>query len=216
MRDKQGLKNSLLNPRFAAIFIENLSILCILYTILKKIAAILLISIFLFNIIGYKWVFSYLEGKATQRLEAKIDAGQYSEAQLLEIKIPLQIPYYTDRKYEACYGETQFNGEHYRYVKRKVSGDTLYLLCLPHTEKDNITAAKKDFIKSVNDIQNNNTPQKQGQPSFIKLMLSEFLQQEKVNDLGLQLTGLQKSHAQDSYLISQFDPQAVAQPPEMI
>jgi hypothetical protein len=182
---------------------------------LKKIAAILLISIFLFNIIGYKWVFSYLEEKATQRIEGKIDAGQYSESQLLEVKIPLQIPYYSDTKYEACYGEIQLNGEHYRYVKRKISDGVLYLLCLPYKEKDNISAAKTDFVKAVNDAQNNNAPQKQNQPSVIKLLLSEFLQQQKDNNPDLQLSVLQKVYSHNSYLISQFDPQTTAQPPEI-
>lgn len=187
-----------------------------LYTILKKTAAILLIVIFLFNIVGYRLAFNYLENKATQRLEQRIDAGQYSDNQLLEIKIPLKIPYYTGTKYEVCYGETQFNGEHYRYVKRKVSGDTLYLLCLPHKEKDNIAMAKTDFVKSVNDVQNNNSPQKQGQPSVIKIILSEFLQQQKLNDLSLELSVLQHLYSQNSNLITQFDPQTAAQPPEMI
>ncbi|MES1226387.1 MAG: hypothetical protein ABUT20_63515 [Bacteroidota bacterium] len=182
---------------------------------MKKTAAILLMSVFIFNIIGYKWVFTYIEDKATSRLEQKIDAGQYNEDQLLEIKIPIKVPYYTSTKYETYYGETQYNGEHYRYVKRKVSGDTLYLLCLPHTAKDEIAAAQKDFIKSVNDVQNN-TPQKQGQPSLVKMMLSEYLQQEKINDCVLQITGLQKLQPFDANLISQFDPQTVAQPPELI
>ena len=100
--------------------------------------------------------------------------------------------------------------------KKKISGDTLYLLCLPHIEKDNIAAAKEDFIKSINDTQNSNTPQKQGQPSLIKIMLSEYLQQGKINDCILQITSLQNLHPFNSHLISQFDPQTVAQPPECI
>jgi hypothetical protein len=196
-------------------FVTKFVLFCsYLYTILKKIAAILLISILLFNIVGYKLVFAYLEENATSRLEKKIAAGQYDEARLIEIKIPLDLPYYSDSKYESCYGETEFNGEHYRYVKRKVSGNTLYLLCLPHTEKDNIVAVKKDFVKAVTDIPQNDAPQK-SQPSFIKLMLSEFVQEEKTNDLAVQLTGAGDLYSSDSYLTSQFDPKTVAQPPEI-
>jgi hypothetical protein len=157
-----------------------------------------------------------MEDRATSRLEQKIDAGQYSDDQLLEIKIPISVPYYTNTKFETYYGETQFHGEHYRYVKRKISGDTLYLLCLPHTEKDNIAVAKKGFIKSVNDSQSSNTPQKQGQPSLVKIMLSDYFQQEKINDCTLQITAFQKLHSFNSQLISQFDPQTVAQPPEFL
>jgi hypothetical protein len=157
-----------------------------------------------------------MEQKATQRLEEKIDAGQYSEAQLLEVKVPLQIPYYSDTRYEACYGEIQLNGEYYRYVKRKITDGVLYLLCLPHKEKDNISVAKTDFAKAVNDAQNNNTPQKQNQPSLIKLLLNEYLQQQKDNNPGLQLSVLQKVYSQNSRFISQFDPQTAAQPPEIL
>jgi len=161
-------------------------------------------------------MFAYMEDKATARLEQKIDAGQYRDDQLLEIKIPISVPYYTTTKFETYYGETQFNGEHYRYVKRKISGDTLYLLCLPHTEKDNLVAAKKDFINSVNDIQNNNTPEKQGQSSLIKILICKYVQQEKIEAGDLQIICLQKILSPDSYLISQFDPQSIAQPPEFI
>ncbi|MBK5272338.1 MAG: hypothetical protein JJE22_15125, partial [Bacteroidia bacterium] len=125
-------------------------------------------------------------------------------------------PYYTSTKFETYYGETQFNGEHYRYVKRKISGDTLYLLCLPHIEKDNIIAAKKDFVNSANDIQGNDDPQKQGHPSLVKILMSKYLQQEKNAGNDFQITGLQNLHSPDSDLISQFDPYTIAQPPECI
>lgn len=185
-------------------------------TILKKIAAILLIAVFIFNVIGYNWIFSYMESRATARLEKKISTGQYNDDQLLEIKIPIKVPYYTSTKYETYYGETQFNGEHYRYVKRKISGDTLYLLCLPHTEKDNIVEAKKDFINSANDIQNNNIPQKQEHQSLLKLFQNDYLQQGKINVVAFEASRSQNLRSFDSFLISQFEPQAVAQPPELV
>jgi hypothetical protein len=84
-----------------------------------------------FNLAGYRWLFSAIEKNATANLEQKISAGKYSDEQLVEIRIPLNMPYYSDKDYEAVYGETDFNGEHYQYVKRKVSANTLYLLCLP-------------------------------------------------------------------------------------
>src|SRR5260221_187667 len=151
--------------------------------------------------VGYRWVFSYMEKRATARLEAKIDAGQYRDDQLVEIKIALEIPYYASTQYEPYYGETSFHGEHYRYVKRKVSGDTVYFLCLPHIEKNDIAAAKSDFIKSVNNDSQNNAPQKE-QPSFVKLMLSEFLQQEKINYNSEALIISQNKFAANSDLVT--------------
>ena len=182
---------------------------------LKQILAILLILILLFNIGGYKFAFTYLEQKATQRLEEKIDANQYSEAQLIEFKIPLQMPYYNDTEYESCYGEIEVEGEHYRYVKRKISGNTLYVLCLPHTEKDNIAAIKSNLVKSLNDVQDQNVPQQQKQQSGIKLMLSVFLTNDLGSDFNLQYIKLPNTYSFKCLLSPQFDPGTKAQPPEL-
>ena len=182
---------------------------------MKKIAAILLLSILIFNSWGYRWMIYYFEEKATTRLEHKLEIGDYDESMLVEVKIPLQLPYYTNwTEYERHYGETEWNGQHYQYVKRKLYNDTLYLLCIPHTEKNNIQIAAADIFRSVNNIQHDGVPQKSHQPSVIKLMLSEFLETEAsfdartVSDMKLSLI------AKSVYLYSQFQPSAPAQPPE--
>ena len=103
----------------------------------------------------------YLEEKATQRLDQKLETGDYDEASLVEVKIPLQLPYYTNwSQYERHYGETEWNGKHYQYVKRKLFNDTLYLLCIAHTEKNNIQTAAADIFTTVNNIQHDGVPQK--------------------------------------------------------
>jgi hypothetical protein len=151
-----------------------------------------------------------METRATARLESRIDAGQYSDDQLLEVKISLKVPYITDTKYEACYGEAEYNGQTFRYVKRKVVGDTLYLLCIPHVEKDRINVAKTDFTKAVND----NMPQKQGQPTLVKLMMSEFIQHGRAFDFALSLS-VHKIHGSvNHFLLPQTKPGTDEHPPD--
>lgn len=152
--------------------------------------------------------------KATIRLEKKLDAGKYDASQLVEVKVPLNLPYYTDwSDYQTYYGEVELNGENYQYVKRKVVGDTLYLLCIPHVEKNNIQLAKTDYFKTVNNIQHNGQ-QKDGQPTVIKLMLSEFLQNESVAVYaGSEQTSLLYTIGDINYP-SQCDLSTPAQPPE--
>lgn len=181
---------------------------------MKKIASILFLLILIFNFWGYRWVISSLEKNATIRLEQKIDAGNYDESQLVEVKIPLNLPYYTDwGDYQSYYGEAQINGENYQYVKRKVVGDTLYLLCLPHTEKDNLQLAKTDFFKTVNNIQHDGS-QKGNQPAVVKLMLSEFLQNENIS-FNFHLNQLLISpFSKEANFSSQYNPLTPAQPPE--
>ncbi|MES1214652.1 MAG: hypothetical protein ABUT20_03965 [Bacteroidota bacterium] len=182
---------------------------------MKKIGSILFLLILVFNFCGYKWVLSYMEQKATVRLEQKLDAGKYDESQLVEVKIPLHLPYYNDQsKYETFYGEAELNGQTYQYVKRKITSDTLYLLCIAHTEKNNIQTAKSDFFKSVNNLQHDGQ-QKGNQPSSIKLMLSEFLPTEN-NQANSSVHDALKSSliAFNISYTSQNDPLTPAQPPE--
>jgi hypothetical protein len=181
---------------------------------LKKTAAIFLGLVLLFNIIGYRLIFSVMENNSTARLEKKIDAGDYSDAQLLEIRIPLKVPYISDSRYETCYGETEFEGQHYRYVKRKVTSDTLYLLCISHQEKDHIVAARTGFMKAVNDVGQNNGPEKSSQPSYVKMMLSEFIQEQNVIlSCYASFDGSEKM-ARNFSFISQFNPHPLTEPPD--
>jgi len=186
--------------------------ICI-FSYLKKIAAILLLSLMIFNLAGYRWLFSAIEKNATADLEQKIAAGKYSDEQLVEIRIPLNMPYYTDKDYETVYGETDWNGEHYRYVKRKVSENTLYLLCLPNKEKTSIVKVKNEFTKTVNDIPGNEqgSPQKS---SLIKLLTAEFRVNESTIDINNYSISSLSFVSRNADAKDLFIPLTDAQPPE--
>jgi len=180
---------------------------------LKKIAAILLLSLLVFNLAGYRWLFSAIEKNATANLEQKISAGKYSDEQLVEIRIPLNMPYYSDKDYEDVYGETDFNGEHYQYVKRKVSDNTLYLLCLPNKEKTSIVKEKNEFTKAVNDIPGNKEGSQQ-KSGLVKLLTTEFRENETafdINDYSISSLSFVSRNADAKDL---FNPLTDAQPPE--
>jgi|SRR5688572_30581858 len=166
-----------------------------------------------FNLVGYRWLFSAIENKATANLEQKISSGEYIDEQLIEIRIPLNMPYYSDKEYENVYGETDFNGEHYRYVKRKVSGNILYLLCLPNKEKTNIVKAENEFTKAVNDIPAN----KQGsqhENNVIKLLTSEFrIHETEITENCFSSLSLQFIN-RNSRVNNLFFPLTETQPPE--
>jgi hypothetical protein len=179
----------------------------------KKIVAILLLFVMLFNLVGYRWIFSAIENNATARLEQKISSGNYQEAQLVEIQIPLNMPYYSDKEYENVYGETDWNGNHYRYVKRKVSGNTLYLLCLPNIEKNTIVKAKDEFAKAVNDVPANKQGSQQ-KNNLIKLITAEFrINQTSVDENSLLAISL-SYFSRNTKIRTLFTPLTDAQPPE--
>lgn len=166
-----------------------------------------------FNFAGYRLLFSAIEKKATANLEQEISSGKYSDEQLIEIRIPLNMPYYTDKDYENVYGETDWKGEHYRYVKRKVSGNTLYLLCLPNKEKNDIAKVKNEFTKAVNDIPANKQGSQQ-KNSFIKLLTSEFQVHETAAQENIFLIASLSHFSRNTEAKNLFTPLTEAQPPE--
>jgi len=120
---------------------------------MKKAVSLLLLAIFLFNSIGYKVLFVYLEHEADTRIQAKIQTLDEFDQRLITVKIPINLPYQTDwREFESIDGEMTFKGKTYKYVKRKVLRDTLILLCIDHQEKNELQKSSADYFKKVNDL----------------------------------------------------------------
>jgi hypothetical protein len=140
-----------------------------LLTDLKKITALFFIILFLFNLFGYRLVVKYMQDKVSDQLEARLDKNLYDDSQLIELKIPIHLPYQTNwSSYQRYDGEIVVDGMMYKYVKRKVADDTLYLMCIPNTKKMHLETAKNDFFKMSNDLQNNNA-KKSGDSKTISL-----------------------------------------------
>lgn len=143
---------------------------------LKKTAALLLTTLFLFNLFGYRLLVNYMQDKANVQLEAKFDHNSYDESQLIELKVPINLPYQTDwAAYQRYDGELEINGVMYKYVKRKVSNDTLYVMAIPNTKKMHLETAKNDFFKITNDLtQNNKSKKSDNQKSSFKNLQNEY------------------------------------------
>lgn len=144
---------------------------------MRKIAAILLLLVFVFNLFGYRLFVSYMVNNANQSLETALDKNNYNEDELISIKKPTNLPYYNNSKdFTRAYGEVEMNGVLYTYVKSRIYNDSLELLCIPNTSKQQLLNSKDDFAQSVFDVQkdSNKKATTQGKVfSFIKL-LSEY------------------------------------------
>jgi len=102
-----------------------------------------------------------MQHKTNENLEALLDSNSYDDAQLVELKIPLHLPYQTNRTtFERYNGEIELNGRLYKYVKRKVVNDTLYLMCIANTKKMHLETARNDFFKLSNDLNQTNNSKK--------------------------------------------------------
>lgn len=117
-----------------------------------------------------------MQHKSDKVLESKLDKNLYQEEDLLELKLPINLPYQTTwAAYERFDGEIEIDGILYKYVERKVSDDTLYLKCLPNKEKMNLENAKDDFFRNTNGIaQNKNTKSGPSKTAVFKKILGDF------------------------------------------
>lgn len=146
---------------------------------MKRAAAILLLLIFLFNWFGYRLLSDYLQHRADTRLEAQFDQQQYNEASLIEIRVPLNMPYQSiSSNFERYDGQIEFNGIHYKYVKRKVENGELVLLCLPNENRMRLQNARDEFFKLVNDLQHNSQSKSPTPGSSMKNPVTEYWDQQ--------------------------------------
>lgn len=136
----------------------------------------MLVGIFLFNWFGYRLLTSFLQDRANASLEFQLDNNKYDESQLISIKIPANLPYYTNsRHYDRVDGQISINGKHYNYVKRRLFNDSLEYLCIASEEKTRLSHARDEFFKLINDLQH---PQnkKCGNSIAGKNLLAEYCQ----------------------------------------
>lgn len=183
---------------------------------MKKLGTISFLLILIFNTCGYKFVLFVLEKKATQRLEKRIEARDYDASELIELRIPLNLPYYIgwqDYKVEDG-GEVVIDGSVFQYLKRRVFQDTLFLTCIYHSEKTRLQHAGTDYAKRINDFPSGGATQSSNSYPAIKLMMTEYL-----HDLNIlhDLASGKQTNSYNSYrskYFSQFAPLIPVPPPK--
>ncbi len=142
---------------------------------MKKMAAILLLGIFLFNWIGYRVLTGYWQDAATARLETLLDRQQYDESQLVSIKIPLtHLSYYnSSTSFERVDGHIDIEGIPYQYVKQRIYKDSLELLCIPNRAALTLQSSGDNYFKLVNGIERSRDPQENSHHGSLRTYTSD-------------------------------------------
>lgn len=103
----------------------------------------------LFSMAGYRFVYSIMDNRAAEKLNARLDAGDYTEASLIELRVPLNMPYQNRlSEFERQYGEITIDGILYTYVKMKIDNDVVVLKCIPNFYRQQIKNAVNNLAKS--------------------------------------------------------------------
>ena len=139
---------------------------------MKKLAAILLLVLFVFNTVGYRLCISFIQIKADEGFVARLDKGNYNDEDLITVKVPINLPYQTNwKEFERVDGEITVNGQVYKYVKRKIYNDTMILLCIQHEMKTKLEQKASDYFGKINDLPGNENGKK---ADALKQLLNDF------------------------------------------
>lgn len=121
---------------------------------MKQVIAICCLLVLCWASIGHRVANAYAQWQSDVALENRLDAGNFSEQELFTIKVPISLPYQVDwQQYQRVDGEIEIDGVVYHYVQQKITNDTMFLQCIPHTAKNNIAAASVKVFESLNDLQ---------------------------------------------------------------
>ncbi len=121
---------------------------------LRKIAAILLLFLFWFNLIGYRVLFQYMEWRSNISMENKLNKVNYNEVDLVTFKISTTLPPYVEKTntFQSIQGKVMVKGIQYNYVKMRFYHDTLEVKCLPNEQMVKVLNAKEEFANLANDL----------------------------------------------------------------
>ncbi len=181
---------------------------------LKKLAAILLIALLAFNWLGYRLFIDFIEERETAALQAELDKRNYEESGLREFRFVLNMPYTSNSSdFEDYAGETEIDGVHYNFVKRKLVNDTLILLCIPNEKKNELQTAKAEYFKQINDLQQGSKKSNSSKDYSGKTVVSDYLLKENAVNLR-QDEDLLAHHSNYSDIISSRVSDTKDRPPQ--
>jgi hypothetical protein len=145
---------------------------------MRKLVAIFMLSIFTFNIAGYQLMYNYMENRSDAALEQQLDNKGYNESDLISIKQPASLPYYTNNEiFQRIDGEVEIDGIQYKYVKSRIYNDSLEMLCIPHTAKMKIEQSRNEYAQGAHDFQQNDTQKKGSKSESFQKSLNEYEEQ---------------------------------------
>lgn len=184
---------------------------------MKKVLTILILAIHLFNLGGYRLVLDTLITRVDRRMENRLDQNLYEEKDLIELKVPVNLPYHSNwQDFERYDGEISIAGVNYSYVKRKLQNDTLILLAIPNTDKMKLFNARETFFSLVSDMQQRGDDESVPVPTKpVKLFSFEYAPDQAELDLNSPDSGSVDHQMAGHTPLPVIFPLGSAQPPEM-
>ncbi|MBL7698099.1 MAG: hypothetical protein JNK79_08070 [Chitinophagaceae bacterium] len=182
---------------------------------MKRLTALFLAVLFLFNLAGYRLFFHYLQEKADGRYEQFLDRNKADASEMITLKVELEMPYLAENtSYERVDGEIDIDGVIYKYVKRKIHNGQLVLLCLPDQTKTKLKTASSEYFNYTNNLASHSDAKPSQKASFEKSITSDYDQLSLTYYIGHLPRTTTFEFSQNETFVSSEHCSLPAQPPE--
>ncbi|MCQ6960741.1 hypothetical protein [Mucilaginibacter aquariorum] len=181
---------------------------------MKKVCAIAMLAVLMFNMGGYMLLFQYFINESDQFANEQIGKGYYKPEELVEIKIPVRMPYVQEqRQYENISGQIQLKGNCYNYVALKMTRDTMYVKCIPNYTK---TKLVNDNVITAKEISDSPLAKKNHTPPVKKTGIdNEYNYTIALFDLAVPARALHTSFIYKASMMPNIYLSALGQPPDL-
>jgi hypothetical protein len=154
---------------------------------LRKLIAILLLSVHLFNLYGYNLLNRYFMYRSDKDMNEHIAKNMYKVQDLVMVKLPVNMPGIQSwSDFENISGQIQFKKACYNYVKLKLTKNAIYVMCIPNYEKTRLTNDNIINVRQIDDLpgaKGNTTMLKK--PSIDKFNLAVLVFEVKTQILAI-------------------------------
>ncbi|HEV2353180.1 MAG TPA: hypothetical protein VGR89_02970 [Puia sp.] len=115
----------------------------------------MLLSVLLFNWVGYRLFTTLCEEREAGSLDASVENDEYDSSLLVMMRIPADaLPYSNaSREFQPATGFIQIGSLRYRELKKRIYNDSVEFLCLLDGAASRLRSAGNDYFSLVNDLQ---------------------------------------------------------------
>ncbi|NCD70845.1 hypothetical protein [Mucilaginibacter agri] len=127
---------------------------------MRKLVAIILLSVHLFNLYGYNMLNRYFAYRTDVVMNEHIAKNMYNVHSLVMVKLPVSLPNIQNwNSFERISGQINFKNASYNYVKMKLTKDTIYVMCVPNYKATRLSNENIICARQLDDLpgaKNNN------------------------------------------------------------
>lgn len=184
---------------------------------MKRLTALFLAGLFLFNLAGYRLFFHYVQKSADIRYQQSLDNNTEDERGMITLKVDLNMPYLAQNtSFERVDGEITIDGKIYKYVKRKIHNGKLVLLCLPDEKRTKLKSSREEYFSIANNLAAHSDKQSAPKASFQKSITTDYDSNILSYHINARVVTIHYGLPQSESFLSSTYQNLPAQPPDLV